>query len=68
MTPSCARCRWFETARDRIEAAVPGLTVLGSAYASVAGNDGLCRARDTIQSPRDRCAAFDPVRASHSAA
>ncbi len=58
MTPACARCRWFETGRDRIEAAVPGLTVLGSAFASVGGDDGLCRVHDTIQSPRDRCAGF----------
>lgn len=59
MTAACARCRWFETAPKRLESLVPGLSALGSAYASVAGNDGLCRKHDTIQSPRDSCDVFD---------
>ena len=52
----CATCRYFESDPERIEAMLPGLNVLGSAYASVAADDGLCLRHDTYQSSRCRCA------------
>ena len=53
---TCATCRYFETDPARIEAMLPGLTVLGSAYASVAARDGMCLRHDTYQSDACRCA------------
>ena len=44
----------------RIEALVPGLSVMGSARASVRGDDGLCLALDRIVSGRDHCGRFTP--------
>ena len=37
---------------------LPGLTVLGSAYASVAADDGMCLRHDTYQSRRFGCGDF----------
>ena len=53
---TCASCRHFQADRAAIEAALPGLTVLGSAYASVTAGDGICTLHDTYLSRRDRCA------------
>ncbi len=53
---TCASCRHFLSDRAAIEAALPGLTVLGSAWASVTAGDGICRLHDTYLSRRDRCA------------
>ena len=58
MKPACGRCHWFAATPDLYEKLIPGLPALGSAYASVAGDDGLCRRHNTIQSPRDFCNAF----------
>ena len=57
----CADCRYFESDPKRIEAMVPGLTVLGSAYASVAADDGMCLRHDTYHSSRFGCGDFAPV-------
>lgn len=57
---SCAECRYFEADPKRIEAMIPGLTVLGSAYASVAAGDGICLRHDTYQSGRFGCGDFSP--------
>jgi hypothetical protein len=49
-----------------MEAAIPTLAILGSAYASVAWDDGLCRHWDALRSPRDSCDAYRPdAAASH---
>jgi len=60
---TCGTCRSFEADPRRIEAMLPGLTVLGSAYASVAADDGMCLRHDTYQSRRLSCADFAPVEA-----
>jgi hypothetical protein len=56
---SCRSCVHFETDRAIIEAMLFGLTVLGSAYGSVAADDGICRLHDTFQSCRFLCAAYN---------
>lgn len=53
---SCGTCRHFLDDRAAIEAAIPGLTVFGSAYASVTAGDGICRLHDTCITRRDGCA------------
>ena len=60
MTNTCLRCGHFVNDPARIEALTPGLTVFGSAYASVSGTDGLCVELDRIVSGRDRCGRFTP--------
>ncbi len=54
--PACRTCAHFICDRRLIEAAIPNLTVLGSAYASVAADDGLCRRHDIVTSRRAGCA------------
>ena len=43
---ACAACRHFRDDPADIEAALPGLSVLSSGYASVRGQDGLCLKHD----------------------
>ena len=62
LRPSCAACRSFEADPKQIEAMIPGLTVLGSAYASVTADDGICLRHDTYQSRRFTCGDFTPAR------
>ncbi|HVY14252.1 MAG TPA: hypothetical protein VHB27_03420 [Rhodopila sp.] len=54
----CGTCAYFIKDRAAIEAAIPNLTIIGSAYASVAGSDGLCRHHDEIRPARDACSAY----------
>ena len=41
-----------------MEQALPGLSSLSSAYASVRGDDGICRRDDRLQRAQAGCAAF----------
>ncbi|MFI4987604.1 MAG: hypothetical protein ACHQF3_09190 [Alphaproteobacteria bacterium] len=41
-----------------LEATLKGLTSLGSAYASVRGEDGICRRHDRYLSARSWCVDF----------
>jgi hypothetical protein len=43
---SCATCRYFNGNAADIEAALPGLSSLSSAYAAVRSGDGLCASHD----------------------
>jgi len=58
---TCAGCAHFVDDPARIEAMVPGLTVMGSAYASVRSDDGICLEHDLIVSARDVCARFSAI-------
>lgn len=60
-TGTCALCAHFVNEPSRIEALIPGLGVLGSARASVLGQDGICLLLDRIVSGRDGCGRFTPV-------
>ncbi len=55
---ACATCRHFVTDPKRIEALMPGLNVLSSAFASVRAGDGICLYHDTYQSSRYVCEDF----------
>jgi hypothetical protein len=41
-TASCRTCRHFSDSAPAIEAAMPGLASLSSAYAAVRSDDGVC--------------------------
>jgi hypothetical protein len=54
----CAECLQFTSDPRRIEAMIPGLKILGSAYASVAAGNGLCLLHDRYQSGKFGCPDF----------
>jgi hypothetical protein len=56
-TPTCRSCRHFDDAPPAIEAALPGLTSLGSAYAAVRCDDGLCAVHGRLVGAARGCAA-----------
>lgn len=43
---------------DALEAAIPGLNILSSAYGSVRGETGLCRRHDKFVTASSICADF----------
>ena len=55
---SCLNCRHFNQAPVDIEAALPGLAALSSAYAAVRAGDGLCAVRDRYVAASSVCASF----------
>ena len=55
---ACGRCLHFQNDPAALEQAFPGMTSLGSAYASVRAQDGLCRRHGLYLSARDCCASF----------
>jgi hypothetical protein len=55
----CSRCRHFDDAPATLEREIAGLTVMGSAYASVRAGDGLCRWHQRYLSSGSRCDAFE---------
>jgi hypothetical protein len=54
---TCADCRHFNGQPLDIEAALPGLSSLSSAYAAVRSNDGLCAVHDRYVAAASVCAA-----------
>ena len=56
--PSCQSCRHFDNAPSRVEAALPGLSTLSSAYAAVRCEDGICAMHDRYVAASSYCAAF----------
>jgi hypothetical protein len=56
---ACGRCRHFLQTAAALEAALPGLTTLSSAYAAVRADDGLCRLHDRYLAATFRCDRFD---------
>jgi hypothetical protein len=57
-TRTCGGCGHFVDDPARIEALIPGLTAMGSARASVRGDDGICGVHDRIVTARDWCDRF----------
>jgi hypothetical protein len=57
-TTTCGGCSHFVDDPARIEALIPGLTAMGSARASVRGDDGICGMHDRIVTARDWCDRF----------
>jgi hypothetical protein len=55
--PACLGCRHFNHAPAYLEAALPGLSSLSSAYAAVRLNDGLCSVHDRYVGASSICAS-----------
>jgi hypothetical protein len=56
----CGRCGHFRNDPAYLEAAMPGLSSLSSATASVRADDGVCVRHDRYLSARSWCADFTP--------
>jgi hypothetical protein len=54
----CGTCRHFHGEPQEIERLCPGLTAMGSGYASVRAQDGICSYRDVYVLGNDACPAF----------
>ena len=54
----CAGCRHFNGRPLDIEAAIPGLASLSSAFAAVRSDDGICAEHNRYVSASSVCAAY----------
>jgi hypothetical protein len=54
----CAACGYWSSARSSLEASIPGLVSLGSAFGASAADTRVCRWHDRLTSPRDGCPSF----------
>jgi hypothetical protein len=59
--PSCADCGHFNRRPLDIEAALPGLSSLSSAFAAVRSDDGICAVHDRYVTASSVCAAHAGV-------
>jgi hypothetical protein len=57
---ACAACRHFNGRPLDIEAALPGLSSLSSAYAAVRSDDGICALHDRYVAASSLCAGYAP--------
>jgi hypothetical protein len=57
-SPSCLGCKHFNHAPADVEAALPGLSSLSSAYAAVRSDDGLCAVHHRYIAASSVCADF----------
>ena len=57
----CRSCADFRNDADYLEAALPGLTSLGSGHASVRAADGICIRHDRYLGADSWCADFTEV-------
>jgi len=55
---SCGSCRHFNGRPLDIEAALPGLSSLSSAYAAVRSDDGICAMHDRYVAASSACAVY----------
>jgi hypothetical protein len=58
VSSTCLSCRHFNDAPAALEAALPGLASLSSAYAAVRLNDGICAVHDRYVSATSACARY----------
>jgi hypothetical protein len=56
---SCARCKHFQNDALEVEAALPGLSSLSSAYAAVRCSDGICAVHERYIAASSICPAFE---------
>ena len=56
--PSCLECKHFKNAPADLEAALPGLSSLSSAYAAVRCDDGICAVHRRYVAASSVCPAF----------
>jgi hypothetical protein len=59
VSTSCGRCKHFQNAAEQVEAALPGLSSLSSAYAAVRCDDGICAVHERYIAASSVCAAFE---------
>jgi hypothetical protein len=57
-SPSCLTCKHFNHAPADLEAALPGLSSLSSAYAAVRCDDGVCAVHQRYVTSSSVCPAF----------
>jgi hypothetical protein len=57
----CSSCRHFRRAADELEAELPHLRTLSSAYAAVRSDDGLCGVHNRYVASYYVCAAYQSV-------
>ena len=58
-SPSCRQCKHFQNDAKQVEAALPGLSSLSSAYAAVRCDDGICAVHERYIAASSVCAAFE---------
>jgi hypothetical protein len=58
----CGSCGYFRNDAAYLEAAIPGLSSLSSAAASVRADDGLCLRHDRYLSARASCPQFEAAK------
>jgi hypothetical protein len=57
-SPTCLNCKHFKHAPADLEAALPGLASLSSAYAAVRCDDGICAVHQRYVTASSVCPAF----------
>ncbi len=62
----CGDCRHFGNSAAAVEQALPGLVSLGSAYAAVRADDGICRVHQRYVSASSICASHAAVHSSRA--
>jgi hypothetical protein len=60
----CRDCRHFDNSAAALEAALPGLTSLGSAHAAVRADDGICSFHARYVAASSICSAATSTRQS----
>ena len=64
---TCRSCRHFDDDPRSLEARLPGLTILGSAYSSTRADAGICAAHGRFHSPIEASACPHFVERGQSA-
>jgi hypothetical protein len=59
VSASCGGCKHFQNAAEQVEAALPGLSSLSSAYAAVRCDDGICAVHERYIAASSVCPAFE---------
>jgi hypothetical protein len=57
-SPTCRQCKHFQNDALEVEAALPGLSSLSSAYAAVRCSDGICAVHERYVAASSICATF----------
>jgi hypothetical protein len=55
---ACGQCKHFQNDALQVEAALPGLSSLSSAYAAVRSSDGICAVHERYVAASSICATF----------
>jgi len=55
----CGACGHFNNAGATLESAFPGMTTMGSGFASARASDGICTLHDVYLSDRAGCDRFE---------